>query len=202
MSLEQNIRELVAAARNTQSRHEITLTRGLKVVTRVNPETHLLEILIYREKPPRFDERFNARIPASSRTEAETVVRAAGGTWNSPMCLEWVKWMPWQSVEISKVDNITNTLWFGVKTRVANEKLQLERIQDRVEVCIQLMLEAYQTPSSSVEIYSALWREGLEQFPALIESKIVEVKEILKRKKIEQKRVERKANETIVTAQS
>lgn len=50
MSLEQRVRELVAATRNTQQRQEITLSRGLKVVARVNPETDRLEVLTYREK--------------------------------------------------------------------------------------------------------------------------------------------------------
>jgi hypothetical protein len=200
MSLEQKVRELVAAARNTQQRHKITLFRGLNVVARVNSKTDRLEILTYRELDPKIDKETQAKIPRSSCLEAEVVTRAAGGTWNSPHNLETVKWMPWQIVEQSPEEVAAILLERQRLAKIENEKREIERIQDRVEVCVQLMLEVHKTHSGSVEIYSALWREGLAQFPSQVESKIVEAQQVLKHRKLKQKRVERKSSETIATA--
>lgn len=199
-SLEQQVRELVAAARNTQQRQEITLSRGLKVVARVNPETDRIEVLTYRELEPKIDTESKIRIPRSSRVEAEVVTRAAGGTWNAPFCLETVKWMPWQSVEQSPEEVAAILLERQRLAKLESEKRYLERVQDRVEFCVQLMLEVNNTPAASVEIHSELWREGLAQFPARIEDRITELQQILKSRKLEQKRVERKASETIITS--
>jgi hypothetical protein len=163
MSLEQRMRELVAAARNTQQRQEITLSRGLKVVAQVNPETDRLELLTYRELPPRIDEQTQAKIPRSSRTEAEVVTRAAGGTWNSPHNLETVKWMPWQIVEQSPEGLAAILLERQRLAKLENEKRKANTRVNLIEKLVQIMLAWFKPHRDNVEIYGDLWREGLEQ---------------------------------------
>lgn len=165
MSFESDIHGLIATAQNTQQPARIELRRGLIVACRVNSSTEQLEILTYREKPPRINNDFT--VPSSSKLECEIVTRTAGGLWSEPVCLTWVRWQPWQSVKMSNVEIISAALGARARAVAANAARADDEKRRNIDILIQKLLKQNKPYPINVDIFSELWREGLEQLDPL-----------------------------------